>query len=239
MNLILLTKKEEISPNKYEVFNHKFLHLKNVLKVSIDQKVVVGQLDGLIGYGIVKEIKNDSIVLISEFCLKPPAPAPITLVLALPRPKMLKRILRNISMLGVKEIYLINSYKVEKSFWKSRLLIEEEYEKYFIQGLEQSKDTVMPKLYLKNRFKPFVEDEIPDIIKGSSALVAHPGDYPSFPQAIEDPLTLAIGPEGGFTDYEVEKFEEVGFRSVHCGSRILRMETAVVALISQHSSFLK
>ncbi len=238
MNILLLTQQEKISEDTYEITQNKFLHIKNILKVIINQKLFAGRLDGLMGDAIVHQINEDSIIVKTQFEKKPPSPLPITLILALPRPKMLKRILRNVSMLGVKEIYLINTYKVEKSFWNSELLKNKKYENYFLQGLEQSRDTVMPKLYLKDRFKPFVEDELPGIIKGSTALLAHPGKYPTFPQGIRESLVLAIGPEGGFIDYEVSKLEEVGFKTVACGERILRMETAVVSLLSQHDCFL-
>ncbi|MGK0367624.1 MAG: 16S rRNA (uracil1498-N3)-methyltransferase, partial [Thermoproteota archaeon] len=183
--------------------------------------------------------EKDHLILKANFDIDPPAQTPIILIIALPRPKMLRRIFRSISMLGVKEIYLINTYKVEKSFWHSNLLDPEKYEEYFTQGLSQSKDTILPKLHIRNKFKPFVEDELAAIIKKTNALVAHPGDYPAFPQGSSEPMSLAIGPEGGFTEYEIGKLQEAGFKAVHCGSRILRMETAVVSLISQHSSFLK
>ncbi len=238
MNIVLLTQQENILGNRYIVYNDKFLHLKNTLKVCLHQIISVGELNGLIGHAEVTQINDDSIELSADFNKKPPSPLPIKLILALPRPIMLKRILRDVSMMGVKEIFLINTNKVEKSFWQSNLLKDNDYEQYLIQGLEQCKDTIIPKVYIKNRFKPFVEDELPDIIRGTKPLLAHPGDFPTFPQGVEVPLTLAIGPEGGFSNYEVEKFEEVGFDVVQCGARILRMETAVVSLLSQHSSFL-
>ena len=44
---------------------------------------------------------------------------------------------------------------------------------------------------------------------------------------------LAIGPEGGWTDDEVELLEERGFRRVSLGPRILRTETAVVVMLAR------
>ena len=207
--------------------------------MNIGDTVLAGLINGPMGYSQVKEIYSDHNIIEPNFNTEPPKPTPITLILALPRPKMLRRILRSVSMLGVKNIYLINTYKVEKAFWNSKLLKDNYYENYFLQGLGQSKDTIVPTLHLKNRFKPFAEDELPEIIKGTIALAAHPGDFEPYPQGISEDITLAIGPEGGFTKYEIEKLNEAGFKSVHCGSRILRTETAVVALISQHKFFLR
>lgn len=234
MNILLVTDQDKIKGDDYLITKEKFSHLKEVLKVKVGQKVYTGKVNGLMGYSTVLEINTDHIIINAQFNIKPPPPLPITVIMALPRPKMLRRILRNISMLGVKNIYLINTFKVEKSFWKSKVLEKENIEAYLLQGLEQSKDTIIPKLEIRNRFKPFVEDEVPSIIQNTTALLAHPGDYPAFPQGTKDPLTLAVGPEGGFSNYEVKKFNEAGFNTVHCGQRILRTETALVALISQH-----
>ena len=91
----------------------------------------------------------------------------------------------------------------------------------------------MPQVFLKTRFKPFVEDDLPDMIKETFAFVAHPENACPCPQGIKQAVTLAIGPEGGFIPFEIEKFKSIGFKSIHLGERILRVETAVAALISR------
>ena len=84
--------------------------------------------------------------------------------MAMPRPKMLRRSLQTIATMGVKQLYLINSYRVEKSFWQSPFLKAESVLEDFILGLEQARDTRLPTLHVRKRFKPFVEDELPQII---------------------------------------------------------------------------
>ena len=102
-----------------------------------------------------------------------------------------------------------------------------------ILGLEQACDTVLPEVRLSTRFKPFVMDELPEWSAGSRALVAHPGAASECPRQAGGPITLAVGPEGGFNDFEIETFEGVGFEPVHLGERILRVEAAVPALLSR------
>ena len=233
MNILLLPEKFDASG--HVIRGEQFEHIKSVLKLKKGDTVFCGALNGKMGDLTISEFSNDFVRVSGVLTQEPPPPLPVKLVLAAARPKMMRRIFRSVAMLGVKEIYVINTYKVEKSFWNSDLYVEKKYDEYLIQGLTQSKDTIVPKLYLKKRFKPFVEDELGEIIKGTIAIVAHPGDYPKFPQGVHEPLTLAIGPEGGFTNYEVNKFSEVGFEVRALGRRILRMETAVVSLISQHS----
>ena len=153
--------------------------------------------------------------------------------MALPRPIVLKRILLAVSSLGVKRIIIFHCRRVEKSYWRSHILDEKSLAEQFILGLEQAKDTIMPKVLLRRRFKPFVEDELSGIIEGTLALVAHPESSRAFPRRVKQPITLAIGPEGGFIPYEIEKFKEIGFIPVSFSERILRVESAVPALLSR------
>jgi RsmE family RNA methyltransferase len=164
---------------------------------------------------------------------EPPPPLPVTLILSLPRPKVLRRVLMSVTTMGVKKIYLINSFRVEKSFWQTPFLEEGSVRQQLILGLEQAKDTVMPQVHLRRLFKPFMEDELPDIIRGTTPLIAHPHDADPFSSGMCGPVTLAIGPEGGFIPYEVERLKETGFRAVSLGERILTVETAVPALLSR------
>jgi len=168
-----------------------------------------------------------------ELGVQPPRALPITIILALPRPKMLRRILQTIAAMGVKNIYLINSSRVEKSFWQTPFLRPESIEEQLILGLEQAKDTILPSVHLRKLFKPFVEDELTGIVGKSRAIIAHPGAEKPCPINLDSQVTLAIGPEGGFIPYEVEKLLSVGFDSIHLGPRILRVETAVPALLSR------
>ena len=100
-------------------------------------------------------------------------------------------------------------------------------------GLEQAKDTVLPEVQLVKRFKPFVEDQLPALIRDSQNLIAHLGNYRQCPNLPQQSTTLAIGPEGGWIDYEVDKLQQIGFTPVQLGQRILRVETAVAAFLTK------
>ncbi|MCK5083476.1 MAG: 16S rRNA (uracil(1498)-N(3))-methyltransferase, partial [Candidatus Omnitrophica bacterium] len=163
----------------------------------------------------------------------PPA-LPVTLVLALPRPIMLKRVLSTVSSMGVKHVILFHSNRVEKSFWKSPVLNEENLRDQLILGLEQARDTILPKVELRPFFKPFVEDELGRMAQNTLSLVAHPQSPDPCPRNVQQQhVTLVIGPEGGFIPYEIEKLIGLGFTPVHLGERILRVESAVPALLSR------
>ena len=233
MNLILLEPGDFTAPDLASIRGRRLTHIAEVHRAEIGDTLKVGLLDGKIGSGEVLERSGQEIVLKVAFSQSPPPALPMTMLLALPRPKMLKRTIQHATALGVKKLYLINAYRVEKSYWQSPWLAEEKLREQCVLGLEQAVDTVMPEIHLRKRFKPFVEDELPEIAAQSRKLVAHPVTAEACPVDIGEPVTLAVGPEGGFIPYEVEKLQEQGFSAVHLGPRILRVETALPVLLSR------
>ena len=233
MNLILLTLKDFVDPETVVLKGRRLKHLLSVNKVTENDRLVCGLLNGKIGTGVVKNRSESYLEMTVELSQDPPKPLPLSIVLALPRPKMLKRIIEAVTTLGVKNIYLINSWRVEKSFWQSPLLEMKTLEKYMILGLEQSRDTLLPNIYQKRFFTKFVTEELPLISKNSLKITAHPKTEKICPAGVNKETTLVIGPEGGFIDIEIQTLEKQGFLTCHAGSRILKVETAVTFLISR------
>jgi len=233
MNLILLENKDFIGNERVVIQGRRFNHLISVNKVKKNDRLVCGLLNDKIGTGLITNVRKDSLEIQVHLTDDPPEPLPLILVLALPRPKMLKRIIESVTSLGVKKIYLINSWRVEKSFWQSPLLKEEYLRKQMILGLEQSRDTVLPRIYQKRFFTQFVKEELPEISKNTLCITAHPKSSKICPSGVNKKITLAIGPEGGFIDIEVATLKKQGFFSCHIGQRILKVETAVTCLISR------
>jgi RsmE family RNA methyltransferase len=233
MNLILLYESDFISEHKVHLTDHRAQHIQNVHRAAIGDKLRIGRLNQLMGSGLVRQSDANGVILETHFDQEPPTPLPLTLILALPRPRMLARSLQHISTLGVKRLVLLGTKRVEKSYWMSPELKPEKIRDNLILGLEQARDTLLPEVCLETQFKPFVEDRLPNICAGTQGIVAHPGSLVACPRGIEGETTLAIGPEGGFIPYEVEKLVEAGLKPVHLGERILRVETAVTALLAR------
>lgn len=232
MNLLLLNP-QQINNDSALVTGRQLKHLISVQRAAVGDSIRVGVINGMMGQGLISALNSQSASIQFSLETQPPPPLPLTMILALPRPKMLRRILQTISSMGVKKLYLINSSRVEKSFWQTPFLQPEALQEQLILGLEQARDTQMPEIIMRKLFKPFVEDELGEIIAQTRALVAHPKTDKRCPVNIAEPVSLAIGPEGGFIPYEVEKLNQLGFESVHLGPRILRVETAVPALVSR------
>jgi 16S rRNA (uracil1498-N3)-methyltransferase len=235
MNIILLDPKNTLGDGLYGLTLRQQAHISKVIKAQQGDVLRVGILNGKIGEGIYEPPSDNQLGYIHSLNLSalPPEPLPMVLVMALPRPNMLKRTLQNITAMGVKDLYLIHSAKVEKSYWQSPVLQTESIQQCLLEGLEQAKDTVMPNWSLIPRFRPFVEDQLPDILQGKMGLLAHPYLAKRCPVDIQQPCVLALGPEGGWNEFEVSKWHEAGMESVHLGDRILKVETVVPVLLSR------
>lgn len=234
MNLILLSPDDLLADNRACIKNPRQLeHIKQVHGAGLGDQLKVGLLNGNMGRGLISALHDDAIYLELDLQQIPPRALPLTLVLGLPRPKMMRRVLQTIATLGVKQLHLIHSYRVEKSYWQTPFLDASSIHEQLILGLEQGCDTQLPEVHLHKRFKPFVEDQLPAIIADSRALVAHPYTATACPCQIDYPLTLAVGPEGGFIPYEIDLLEKCGFEAVHLGERIMRVETAVPYLLGR------
>lgn len=233
MNLLLLEDTDFIAADRVVLADRRFTHLQQIHRVAVGDHLRVGRLGGAMGQARVVRLEGHEAELEVGFEQAPPAKLPLTLVLALPRPKMLRRVFQSVATLGVPRLVLVNSYRVEKSFWQTPFLDPAAIRENLVLGLEQARDTVLPEVLIEKRFKPFVEDRLPAIADGTLGLVGHPGPYPACPRAVASAVTLAIGPEGGWIPYEIDLLGRAGLQPVQLGERILRVETAVTALLAR------
>lgn len=243
---ILLAEAEEIVDGRLLLTDRRAEHIVKVLRAAVGDTVRVGVIDGPRGTGTIEAIQSKhprSVCLRIELQETVQVPPLIDLILALARPIMMRRILSQATALGVGRFFLIHANRVEKSFWEASLLEKSGYGEHLQQGLEQAVDTRMPEVHFFRRFKPFVEDYLPAVTGAyGRRIIAHPGGNHTLQQAMaggQGRVLLAIGPEGGWVDYEVEKFQEAGFVSCSLGERILKVDTAVVALHARISQLLE
>lgn len=233
MNLLLLEDADFISTDRVILRDRRLKHMQEVHRSEVGDSLRVGRVNGLLGSAELLRLETREAELSVSFDREPPAKLPLTLVLALPRPKMLRRVFQTVATMGVPKVILVNSYRVEKSFWQTPFLTPASIREHLILGLEQARDSVLPEIIIEKRFKPFVEDRLPAIVDGTLGLVGHPGDFPACPRAVTEPVTLAIGPEGGWIPYEIDLLRASGLNPVQLGERILRVETAVTALLAR------
>lgn len=235
MNLLLIEPDEREAPGVARVEGRKARHLRRVLGKGVGDTVRVGELGGELGEGTIERLEAGVAWVRYELGQPPPPRSPVSVVLALPRPPMLRRVLQSMASLGVPRVVLVHAARVEKSFWDSHAVAPEAIGEQLRLGLEQARDTVLPTVELRRRFRPFVEDELSAWAGTGRRVVAEPEPGAPPPRASGEPTVVAVGPEGGWVPFELELLRSVGFSAVSLGARILRVETAVVALVSRLS----
>jgi 16S rRNA (uracil1498-N3)-methyltransferase len=235
VNLLILDS-QEFDGEEADLTGRRAEHLLQVLKVEVGHSVRVGIIGGKLGTGRVLAVDGESVRLAVELTHQPVCDLHVELILALPRPIMLQRILKQATVLGVRHFHLIRSRRVEKSFFHSPVLAPDKIRSLLLEGMEQAMDTWLPEVTIHHQFKPFIEDILPTL--DGQGLIAHPdgaGTLTGIPVSGDagQRLLLAVGPEGGWSEYEMERFLERGFYGFTMGSRILHVDTATIALLAQ------
>ena len=233
MNRILF-EKAEITDGIATFGGERAEHVMNVLHGEIGQILKTGEVDGPIG---TSEILETGEVIKAKVNHTEKSIEPwIDIILAPPRPRVMKRLLPQLATMGVGRIVLVGAQKVEKDFWGATLLKEENYRPLLIDGLMQGGTSILPKIECWKSFNRFLREGLSGFAT-TERIVAHPyvdrGGENRWRWRKDVKPLLAIGPEGGWTDDEVAKLIENGFRGYSLGSRILRTDTATIALLAQ------
>lgn len=232
MNIVLLEPKDAQSEIWSIHSKRQLQHLREHLDITVGQNLKVGIRNGARYITEIVSINEQ------EVCLRPiseeavPAKIPVHLIVALPRPKVLRRLIMDSVTLGVEKISLIHSYRVDKSYWQTPFL--QQIDNYVTLGLEQAGDTIVPEIQMYKRFKPFVEDVLPTFISEECpAYVAHPYAEQNMPINIDHACSVVVGPEGGFIPYEVDLLTKNGCQALSLGNRILRTETSISYILGR------
>ena len=235
MNLLLFEPEDLLPDGTACISGRRLKQLREVIKAEPGKLCKAGILNGEVGRAELLRIGDTEARLRFAAQGAPPEPLDVTLLCTLPRPLTLVKVLHSAVTCGVKKIHFFHSAKVEKSYWQSSKLAPEALREELILALEQCGDTVLPELFFHRRFRSFVEDEVPGLTPaGALRIFGSPSAVAPVPvgAARRAPVVLAVGPEGGFNDFEENLWREHGFAAVSLGRRILRSEFAVNALLT-------
>jgi 16S rRNA (uracil1498-N3)-methyltransferase len=240
VNLILLNESDHIDEACVTLTDARATHLLKVLRVTHGQTVRVGWIDGPLGTGTVERIGDGTVTMRCVFEADTPPRPRVDVLLALPRPKVLRRLWAQFASLGVGQIILTNASRVERDYFDTHVVTEACYRPLLIEGLQQARDTRLPQVSIHRQFRVLVEDHLDDLFPAGVRLVADPSASTSIANALaahDERVLLAIGPEGGWNEFELNLLATHGFTRVGLGRRTLRVDTACIALLSQvHSS---
>lgn len=236
MNILLLKPDELDGERRATVVDRRLVHLRDVLGAKPGDRLRAGVLGGGRFNAEVVELGNSRCILKLGDALEPLPEPTIDLLLALPRPKCLRRLWPQMVAIGVGRIFIVNAEKVERNYWGSHLLDPAEYLPLVMEGLEQAGDTRIPEITISRRLKPLVEDELGPAYVDGVKLVAHPqrcgGSTERLDLSGKGRILVAVGPEGGWSEYELDLFEAQGFQRFGMGGRTLRTDTACLALMA-------
>lgn len=235
MNLVLLEQSDVDAAGRAVLSDSRAAHLLDVLRVTGGQEVRVGMVDGPRGTGTVTAVTGRTVNLACTFERGVPPRPPVDLLLALPRPKVMRRLWAPLAALGVGQIILTSASRVERDYFDTHILSAEAYRPLLIEGLQQARDTRLPVVSIHRRFKLLVEDHLDGLFTGGCRLVADPRSDARVGQVSGhggQRVLLAIGPEGGWNPFELELLAAHGFVAVGMGTRTLRTDTACVALLA-------
>lgn len=245
MNVILCEPHEVDADGLVTLTDVHAMHVREVLKAAAGEQLRVGIVDGPLGQAEVVSIEDGRVELRCGFDRLAAAPErpPVDLLLALPRPKVMRRLWAQLAAIGVGRIILTNAARVERHYFDTHILQEATYRPLLIEGLQQARDTRLPRVSVHRQFRKLVEDDLAgfcEIDGVNTRLVAHPGAHPGAALASASPAglrrrpraLLAIGPEGGWNDFELDLLQRHGFELMAMGPRVLRTDTACIALLA-------
>lgn len=236
MNLILLDEHDRVDASCVTLTDARAAHLLNVLRVTPGQIVRIGLLDGPLGAGTVEAVSDGCVTLRCVFETSAPPRPRVDILLALPRPKVMRRLWAQLAALGVGQIILTNAERVERHYFDTHLITEATYRPLLIEGLQQARDTRLPVVSIHRQFRILVEDHLDRLFSDGVRLVADPSGTASIGSLPTDHrrerVLLAIGPEGGWNSFELSLLAAHGFMLVGLGPRTLRVDTACTALLA-------
>ena len=233
MNIILLSSGDHwLAEDVVRLVGRRADHIRQQLKAVLGQTVRVGLMGGPQGTAEITALDADAVVLSVALDQPPPPRHRFDVVLALPRPKMLRRIFRTAAEFGVGQLHLINSARVEKSFWQTPLLKPAKVAEALQAGMERARDTIAPQVHLHQRFRPFVEDELSALCAGRPCWITDQGAPLALASAPAGHAVVMVGPEGGFVTFEIELACSVVAQRVHLGERTLSVDTALTATLA-------
>jgi RsmE family RNA methyltransferase len=235
MNLILLEPDEVAADGLATLTDARAAHLLRVLEVAAGRTVRIGLIDGPLGTGTVTAAAAGQVTLHCALEEQPPEPPRVDLLLALPRPKVMRRLWAQLAAIGVGHIALTNAARVERHYFDTHVLEPAHFRPLLLEGLQQARDTRLPRVSIHRRFRPLVEDNRDELSDAGCRLVADPNGATAIPAAVGNAagrVLLAIGPEGGWNGFELDLLARHRFAAVSMGPRTLRTDTACIALLA-------
>lgn len=243
MNCLLLEPDEVSYNGQFKIVGTRAQDLIKVHQLRPGISIRAGVIGGLLGRANIISTASHVLELNLVLDEDPPPKLAIDLIVALPRPQTVKKLISLVSSTGIKRLFFIRSEGVDKSYFKSSTLNSECIMREIRLGLAQCCDTVEPIVEIHDRFRPFVEDYLPKVLSPNSLNLIGDTDRKDELQNYSnsgilisgilesDQYCVAIGPERGWSRFEVDCFSQLRFQRTLIGQRILRVDIATALFV--------
>ena len=228
--------------------DRRYVHCTTILKVDAGAVCRLGVIGGDMFDATIVELSSESITFTFSAVNKRETPEfadlNISLILAMPRPKVLDRLFPVFSQLGFRRVMLINAERVENAYFHTHVILESNSRPKLSKGLEQAAvSTRLPEVSIDKRpFETFLTKRLDVAFPPESCnrFICDPArpDGDTGPAALDltRETVIALGPEGGWLDCEVMELRSRGFIPVTCSSRIFTTDVALIALTAAVTS---
>lgn len=220
-----------IQGHRASLFGAEAHHLLHVMRVQVGQGVTLVDGSGAEFTATLENVERNQADLIIHHRNQVDRELPfhLTLGVALPKGQRQRWLVEKLVELGVNALVPLNTVRAVASAETKTL---QRLQRTVIEATKQCSRTRLMEITSATDVHDFFVTTPTD----ARRWIAHPGGSQSSTllAACESPSAsyLAIGPEGGFTDQEVAAAAQAGWKMVHLGPRILRTETAAIALSS-------
>ena len=221
---------DEVSGNHAAVTGAHAAHLATVLRARLGQEFDIATGTS-VRRGKITSIRPDKVEFELGEEIAVPASSEVTLVLAIFKFDRMEWAIEKCTELGVARIVPVIAQRTESHLAVAASKRAERWRRIARQASEQSRRNSQPVISPPVKLKDAVtleagtrlvlaETERNSLLK--TALASH---------RTEDSVVLALGPEGGWTDAELEMFTAAGWTAVSLGDTVLRAETAAIAAL--------
>lgn len=204
-------------------------HLFRVLRVKVGQIFDVGA-NGVPRSATVVSASHDQVEFHLGAVIESEALPQITVYLSIFKFDRLEWALEKLTELGVTGISPVIAQRTEKHLAKAAEARVERWRKIAREASQQSRRIAPPQIADPVALKQAISE-----IQGSRIVLAETEEQLSLKVALKEcrpPLALAFGPEGGWSEPELELFAASGWKAASLGHTILRAETAAIAAVA-------
>lgn len=204
-------------------------HMQRVMRLKVGEQVILFDGNGIEATAEITTLSKRVVGLriLQKRTTPPLSQSPIILATAVPKGDRFRSLVEKVTELGVTRLIPLLTERSVVAPGSGKL---DKVKQTMIAACKQSGRNTLMEIDEPIDWKEFLDQQS----QAGSLFVAHPsGESPEkviVDQTKDQPVILVIGPEGGFSDAEIEQATEAGAKLISLGANILRVETAAVAL---------